>query len=38
MDKELLNAVLVILRYCLAQKNCRTCLLRDICGKLPSEW
>lgn len=38
MDNKLLNAVLVILRYCLAQNNCRTCPLKDICGKIPSEW
>lgn len=38
MDKDLLKAVLVILRYCLEQKNCKTCPLKDICGKLPSEW
>lgn len=38
MPVEVLKALLVLLRYCLEQDNCKTCPMRDYCGKMPCEF
>ena len=38
MDLNLFRAVLVILKQCIEQEDCRTCPFKDFCGKIPSEW
>lgn len=38
MSLELVKALLLISRYCISNENCKTCVLRDICGKQPCNW
>ena len=38
MTIELIKALLIIARFCIENSNCRTCALKEFCGKLPSEW
>lgn len=38
MTIELLQALIIILKFCYEQKNCNKCPLRDLCGKMPCEW
>jgi hypothetical protein len=38
MSTELLQAVLTLYTFCLNCDNCKTCPLRNICGKQPAEW
>lgn len=38
MNLELFRAVLVILKYCTEQEDCKTCPFKEFCGKIPSEW
>lgn len=38
MPKEVLKALLTLLRYCLKQDSCKTCAMREQCGKMPCEF
>lgn len=38
MTVELLKAILLIVKFCESQNNCKTCPIKDMCGKMPSEW
>ena len=38
MSIELVKALILIVKYCADQSSCNTCVLRDFCGKIPSEW
>lgn len=38
MTVELLKALLIILRFCYQQDNCKKCPLRDLCAKMPCDW
>ena len=38
MAKELVDALLLLAKFCMIQNNCKTCPLKDYCGKTPSEW
>ena len=38
MSIELVKALLIIARVCAANQNCGKCVLKEFCGKLPSEW
>ena len=38
MTLELVKALLVLARACMAQVSCDNCPLKEFCGKLPSEW
>jgi hypothetical protein len=38
MSKELVNALLTLLKHCIAHEDCHTCVLRDYCGKQPDSW
>lgn len=38
MTPELLRAFAVILEFCLAQNDCRTCPMKAMCAKMPCEW
>ena len=33
MSVELVRALLVLVRYCATYENCKTCPLKDFCGK-----
>lgn len=37
MTPELLRALLTIMEFCRQQKNCKECVLRDVCGRMPCE-
>lgn len=38
MTEELLQALLVILQYCLQQNSCEKCPMAQYCDKMPCEW
>jgi hypothetical protein len=38
MSMEIVKALLVLSRYCLNHENCKTCVLREFCGKQPCNW
>jgi hypothetical protein len=38
MTLEVLKALCIIVNFCNEQNNCRTCLLKDLCAKMPCEW
>ena len=38
MSLELVKALLIIVKICVANDDCRKCALKEFCGKLPSEW
>lgn len=38
MSVELVKALMVIFRYCLACENCRECPMKEFCGKCPQSW
>ena len=37
MTLELLKALVTIVRFCDKQANCRTCPMREVCGKMPCD-
>lgn len=38
MELELLRALILIANVCYEQQNCKTCPMKEICGKIPCEW
>ena len=38
MSPELVKALMAILKVCIDTNDCRECLLKDFCKKMPSEW
>ena len=38
MSLELVKALLIIARACVANTSCDQCVLKEFCGKIPSEW
>ena len=38
MSKELVSALLTVVKYCVSHEDCKTCVLRDYCGKQPTSW
>ena len=38
MSKELVSALLAVVKYCVSHEDCKTCVLRDYCGKQPTSW
>lgn len=38
MSLELVKALLTIAKYCVSHENCKTCVLRNMCGKQPLNW
>ena len=38
MSQELVKALLLIARVCFAATGCDNCVLKEFCGKIPSEW
>ena len=38
MTLEVFQALLLINRYCLEQDSCKTCPIKELCGKRPCEW
>lgn len=38
MSIELVKALLIIAKVCASATNCKTCTLKEFCGKIPSEW
>jgi hypothetical protein len=38
MPSELVKALLQLLATCLNAEDCGKCVLRDFCGKLPTDW
>ena len=38
MSIELVEALLIIIKFCLAYEDCLTCPLKKFCGKIPTEW
>jgi len=38
MSLELVKALLMIARVCTSTLSCDQCLLKEFCGKIPSEW
>lgn len=37
MTLELLRALFVIADFCKQQPNCKECVLREVCGRMPCE-
>lgn len=38
MSVELVKALLTIVKFCVNNDNCKTCALKEFCGKIPTEW
>lgn len=38
MSKDLVKALLTILKFCISHENCKTCPLKDYCAKQPTSW
>lgn len=38
MSLELVKALLIIARVCASAVSCDECVLKEFCGKIPSEW
>ena len=38
MSKELVRALLTVMKHCLSHEDCKTCVLRGYCGKQPTSW
>lgn len=38
MPIELVEALLRLSKFCINCGNCQECILKQFCGKLPSEW
>ncbi len=38
MTVELVKALLEIAKVCMSREDCKTCPLKDFCGKQPSSW
>lgn len=38
MDLALVKALLLIVKYCIQCDNCKACVLKSFCGKIPVEW
>lgn len=38
MTTELIKALLCIFSVCVSADDCHNCVLRDFCGKMPSDW
>lgn len=38
MSCELITSLLKIFNFCMNCENCKTCPMKDICGKCPSDW
>ena len=38
MPIELVEALILIAKFCVSYENCAICPLKNFCGKMPSEW
>ncbi len=38
MPRKVRKALKVLAKYCLKQDSCSKCPMKDMCGKLPSEY
>ena len=38
MSIELVKALLLILKTCMENQDCKKCQLRQFCKKIPTEW
>ena len=38
MPIELVEALILIAKFCVSYKNCAICSVKNFCGKMPSEW
>ena len=38
MSLELVKALLLIVKVCIDNTDCRECELKEFCKKIPSEW
>ena len=38
MPIELVEALILIAKFCVSYENCAICSLKNFCGKMPSEW
>lgn len=38
MSIELVEALLLIAKFCVTHEDCATCPMKQFCGKMPSEW
>lgn len=38
MSVELVKALLMIIKVCSSATSCDDCVLKEFCGKIPSEW
>lgn len=38
MALELVKALLTIVKVCIDNSDCNDCLIKEFCGKIPSEW
>ena len=38
MSTELCKALLLLLASCIQNEDCNKCVLREFCGKAPTEW
>lgn len=35
---EVFRALILVQDFCIQQENCKTCPMKNICGKIPCEW
>lgn len=38
MSADLVKALMQILALCISTEDCKSCALREFCGKVPSDW
>lgn len=38
MSIELVKALLMIVKVCMSNNDCKKCALKEFCGKVPSSW
>ena len=38
LSADLVKALMQILTLCISTEDCKTCALREFCGKVPSDW